>query len=49
MIYNIKGDKMNKLMYIGLGLMMGLIFADMECMKKPKQEMKKALKKINIE
>ena len=36
-------------MYIGLGLMMGLIFADMECMKKPKQEMKKALKKINIE
>ncbi len=36
-------------MYIGLGLMMGILLADMECMKKPKQEMKKALKKMNME
>lgn len=37
------------MIYVGLGLMLGLILCDMECMKKPKQEMKKALKKINIE
>ena len=49
MIYNINGDNLNKILFMGLGLMMGLILADMECMKKPKQEMKKALKKINIE
>ena len=40
---------MKNLMFMGLGLMVGLILADMECMKMPKQEMKKALKKINIE
>ena len=40
---------MKNILYVGLGLMIGLILADIECMKKPKQEMKKALKKINIE
>ena len=46
---NINGDKMNKIIYIGLGLMMGILLSDMHCMKKPKQEIKKCLKKINIE
>lgn len=40
---------MNKMIYVGLGLMMGIILSDLNCMKKPKQEMKKCLKKINIE
>lgn len=40
------GEKMKKLMMLGLGMLVGMMLSDCTCIKKP---MKQVLKKINIE
>lgn len=40
------GEKMKKLMMLGIGFMLGLMMSESQCIKKP---MKQMLKKINIE
>lgn len=41
--------KMKKMLCFGIGMMLGLLVCDCEWMKKPKQELHKMMKKINIE
>lgn len=40
------GEKMKKIMMLGLGVVIGMMLSDSNCLQKP---MKKMLKKINIE
>lgn len=43
------GDIMKKCLMLGIGIIVGMMLSQCECMKKPMQPVKQMMKKINIE